>query len=48
MRPVVWLSGVRQIGKTTLARMLPGTVYLNCDNPYDASRLQDPIVFLDS
>ena len=32
-RSVVWLSGVRRVGKTTIARMLPGAVYLNCDLP---------------
>lgn len=32
-RSVVWLSGVRRVGKTTLAMMLPDTVYLNCDLP---------------
>jgi len=41
-RPVVWLSGVRRAGKTTLARMLPDTVYLNCDLPSDVRRLEDP------
>jgi hypothetical protein len=44
-RPIVWLAGVRRSGKTTLARMLPGTVYLNCDLPSDARRLEDPELF---
>lgn len=44
-RPVVWLAGVRRAGKTTLARMLPETVYLNCDLPSDARRLDDPELF---
>ncbi len=45
-RPVVWLSGVRRVGKTTLARMLPGANYVNCDLPSEARRLQDPEPFL--
>jgi hypothetical protein len=44
-RPIVWLAGVRRVGKTTLARMLPDTVYLNCDLPSDARRLDDPEMF---
>jgi predicted AAA+ superfamily ATPase len=44
-RPIVWLAGVRRVGKTTLARMLPETVYLNCDLPSDARRLEDPELF---
>lgn len=41
-RPLVWLAGVRRVGKTTLARMLPDTVYLNCDLPSAERRLEDP------
>lgn len=44
-RPIVWLAGVRRAGKTTLARMLPEAVYLNCDLPSDARRLEDPELF---
>jgi predicted AAA+ superfamily ATPase len=45
-RPVLWLSGVRRVGKTTLARMLgPGT-FLNCDLPSVGRRLADPESFL--
>ena len=45
-RPVVWLSGVRRVGKTTLARMLPAAVYVNCDLPSTARALADPELFL--
>ncbi|MXX69478.1 MAG: ATP-binding protein [Gemmatimonadales bacterium] len=45
-RPLVWLSGVRRVGKTTLARMLPDAVYLNCDLPSTARRLDDPELYL--
>ncbi len=44
-RPIVWLAGVRRVGKTTLARMLPETVFLNCDLPSDTRRLEDPELF---
>jgi len=44
-RPIVWLAGVRRVGKTTLARMLHDTVYLNCDLPSDARSLEDPELF---
>lgn len=40
--PIVWLSGVRRVGKTTLARSLEGALYLNCDLPTTAERLADP------
>ena len=45
-RPIVWLSGVRRVGKTTLARMLLDAVYLNCDLPSTARALADPELFL--
>jgi len=44
-RPIVWLAGVRRSGKTTLARMVPGAVYLNCELPSVARRLEDPELF---
>ncbi|MBL0714911.1 MAG: ATP-binding protein, partial [Desulfosarcina sp.] len=46
-RSIVWLSGVRRVGKTTLARMLPDAVYMNCDLPSTARALEDPELFLD-
>jgi predicted AAA+ superfamily ATPase len=47
-RPIVWLSGVRRVGKTTLAHMLPEAVYLNCDLPSVGRRLFDPESFYDN
>lgn len=46
-RPVVWLSGVRRVGKTTLAHMLPDGVYMNCDLPSVCRTLIDPEPFFD-
>jgi hypothetical protein len=41
-RSLIWLSGVRRSGKTTLCRMLPDAVYLNCDLPSVAQQLVNP------
>ena len=50
MRPIVWLSGVRRVGKTTLANMInqDGTVYRNCDLPSVNRELNDPEFFFES
>lgn len=45
---VAWLSGVRRVGKTTLAKQLPDALLLNCDLPSTARRLQDPERFYSS
>ncbi len=46
--PIVWLSGVRRVGKTTLARSLPNIHYLNCDLPSTHELLRDPESFFGS
>ena len=46
--PIVWISGVRRAGKTTLVRSMPDALYLNCDLPSTAERLRDPEAFLAS
>jgi hypothetical protein len=46
-RSIVWLSGVRRVGKTTLAGMLPDAAYLNCDLPSVGRMLADPESFYD-
>lgn len=46
--PVVWLTGVRRVGKTTLAKRIEGATYLNCDLPSTAERLAEPERFLRS
>jgi uncharacterized protein len=46
--PVVWLSGVRRVGKTSLAHQFPGALFLNCDLPSSQQRLHDPERFLAS
>lgn len=47
-RSLVWLSGVRRSGKTTLAKMIPDAIYLNCDLPSVGRRLDDPEFFYSS
>jgi len=44
-RSLIWLSGVRRSGKTTLCRMIPDVVYLNCDLPSVARQLENPEFF---
>jgi predicted AAA+ superfamily ATPase len=44
-RPLIWLSGVRRSGKTTLCKMIPDTVYLNCNLPSLARQLENPEYF---
>ena len=39
---ILWLSGVRRVGKTTLAKQLGEIEYLNCDLPSVAERARDP------
>lgn len=49
--PVVWLSGVRRSGKTTLAQGLrepKEILYINCDLPVTEDRVRDPELFFRS
>jgi predicted AAA+ superfamily ATPase len=45
--PIVWLAGVRRVGKTTLAQSLgPDRIqYVNCDLPVVADMIADPELF---
>lgn len=45
-RSVVWLAGVRRVGKTTLANALPGARLFDCELPRVRAELQDPEIFL--
>ena len=47
-RSIVWLSGVRRVGKTTLTRMLSDALYFNCDLPSAQRTLEEPELFFDS
>ena len=43
--PLVWLTGVRRVGKTVLAQSLDQAAYFNCDLPSTVERLADPESF---
>ena len=46
-RPILWLTGFRRAGKTTLARSLPGVSYFDCELPRVRRVIQeDPEGFL--
>lgn len=52
--PVLGIVGPRQVGKTTLAKMLmhhilqKETIYIDLENPEDESKLSDPVLFFKS
>ncbi|MDP2234437.1 MAG: AAA family ATPase, partial [Actinomycetota bacterium] len=41
-RSIVWLHGVRRVGKTTLARSIEGAEYFDCDLLSVRNQLSDP------
>lgn len=45
-RSIVWLTGVRRVGKTVLCENLQSTEYYDCDLPRVRRRLEDPEEFL--
>ena len=47
-RSIVWLAGARRLGKTVLARQIPGVRHFNCDLPSVRARLADPEEFFAS
>jgi len=46
LRSIVWLMGVRRVGKTTLAQSLPDADYFDCELPRTRALLDDPESFL--
>ena len=46
--PIVWLSGVRRVGKTTLVKCVKDAKYINCDLPTSARLLEDMEAFYQS
>ncbi len=44
-RPIVWLAGVRRVGKTTLVKSFPEARYFDCELPSVRSELADPEFF---
>lgn len=46
-RSVVWLSGVRRVGKTSLCQTLPKIEYFDCELPRIRRMMDDPQSFLE-
>lgn len=42
---LIWLSGVRRVGKTTLCRSLANVEYFDCESPRLRKELEDPEFF---
>ena len=45
-RSIIWLSGVRRMGKTWLGKQLDHAEYFNCDLPSVCRQMADPESFL--
>lgn len=45
-RSIVWLTGVRRVGKTCLTKSLENVEYFDCDDPEVRAGLRDPMAFL--
>lgn len=45
-RPIIWLSGVRRVGKTSLCQSLENVEYFDCELPSVRRALEDPEAFL--
>ena len=46
-RSVIWLAGVRRVGKTHLCKSLPGVEYFDCELPRTRRIMDDPEGFLE-
>lgn len=46
-RSVLWLSGVRRVGKTSLCQSLPRTLYFDCELPRVRRQVEDSQRFLE-
>lgn len=45
-KSIVWLSGVRRVGKTFLCKSIPITEYFDCELPSTRRQMEDPEGFL--
>lgn len=45
-RSIIWLSGVRRVGKTFLSQSIPDIRYFDCELPRIRRQLDDPEEFL--
>lgn len=46
-KSIIWLTGVRRAGKTTLCQMLDDVEYFDCELPRTRKLLSDPKAFLE-
>ena len=46
-RSVIWLAGVRRVGKTYLCKSLDNVEYFDCELPRTRRLLEDPEEFLE-
>lgn len=46
-RSIIWLAGVRRVGKTVLCSSLHGAEYFDCERPRVRRQMSDPEGFLD-
>lgn len=46
-RSLIWLSGVRRVGKTYLCQSLPEIEYFDCELPRHRREMEDPELFLE-
>ena len=47
-RSIIWLSGVRRVGKTCLCKSLSNIEYFDCELPRTRREMEDPEEFLES
>ena len=47
-RSIIWIAGVRRVGKTFLCQSIPDCEYFDCELPRIRQRLEDPESFLQS
>lgn len=46
-RNILWLAGVRRVGKTFICKSIPDVEYFDCELPRTRRRLEDPESFLE-
>ena len=46
-RSILWLSGVRRVGKTCLCQTMPEIEYFDCELPRHRREMDDPEIFLE-
>ncbi len=46
-KSIVWLTGVRRVGKTSLCQSLPEVLYFDCELPRVRREMEDPEAFLE-